>query len=64
MLASNGSSIKCTNGYEYDKRDYEATIPSDFNWVCDKDHYATDALTFNAVGNCVGALIFGWGADK
>ena len=64
MYGPNMSITQCTNGWEYDKTDYELTIPSQYNWVCQREHYATDALTLNAVGNCVGALVFGWGADK
>jgi hypothetical protein len=61
---TNHTPVPCRNGWEYDKSDYDATIPTDFNWVCDQDHYGTDALTLYAVGNCIGTLVFGWGADK
>jgi len=64
MYGPNGSSVECTAGWEYDLKDYDVTIPSEYNWVCSKETYATDALTLYAVGNCVGALIFGWAADK
>lgn len=56
--------MDCMYGYEYDRKDYEWTIPSQFDWVCTKSTYGTDALTLYAVGNAVGTIMFGQAADK
>ena len=56
--------MECTNGWEYDKTDYSATIPTEYNWVCGKKHYATEALTASSIGSAVGTILFGWGGDR
>jgi hypothetical protein len=55
---------KCNFGWEYDKTDYESTIPSEFDWVCQRDHLATEVFTWTNVGSAVGTIIFGIFADK
>lgn len=57
------SIVQCTS-WVYDKTDFDSTIPSEFNWVCDTAHYSTDALTATAVGNMIGTIVFGQLADK
>lgn len=59
-----GNETECQFGWEYDTTDYENTIPSEFNWVCDKDHYATDCFTWGSIGSAIGTVIFGILADK
>ena len=56
--------LTCTDGWEYDQQDYKRTISTSFDWVCSKSDYATQALTANAVGSAVGAIVFGWAGDK
>ena len=62
--STSGQKMDCMYGYEYDRKDYEWTIPSQFDWVCTKSTYGTDALTLYAVGNAVGTIMFGQAADK
>lgn len=57
-------SVACQFGWEYDKTDYENTVPSEFNWVCDRDTYATDCFTWGSIGSAIGTVIFGILADK
>ncbi|CAG7834483.1 unnamed protein product [Allacma fusca] len=64
MYNSSGSSMQCQHGWEYDRTDYLETLPSFYNWVCDKSNFATDALTLAAAGNAIGCLFFGHAADK
>lgn len=56
--------IPCTNGWIYDKTDYDSTLPMDFNWVCDKVSYPTDVFSISVAGTAVGQVIFGILADK
>jgi len=51
-------------GWEYDRSVYESTMSTDYNWVCDKSDYPTNAFTTQAVGNAIGTMIFGHLADK
>ena len=60
----NGNIISCPAGWAYDHSNFQSTIPSDFDWVCDKDHYATNVFTVSAIGNVLGNIIFGLLADK
>ena len=60
----NGSIISCPAGWAYDHSDFKSTLPSDFDWVCDKDHYATNVFTASATGIVAGNIIFGLLADK
>jgi len=64
MFGYNGSRIACTRGWEYDLTDYSTTIPSQFDWVCERAEWATWALTVASVGNAVGTIVFGQVADK
>jgi hypothetical protein len=56
--------INCNNGWSYDKTDYDDTIPSAFNWVCDRVGYATDTFTVGTLGSAIGTVLFGILADK
>jgi len=62
--SSKREEIGCKYGWEFDKTDYESTIPSEFSWVCDRNHFATDVFTWTNVGSAVGTVIFGIAADK
>lgn len=64
MYTENGSIIACPMGWEYDKSEYESTIASSYNWVCENSGITTDAFTWQALGNAIGTLIFGHMADK
>jgi hypothetical protein len=60
----NGSVISCPSGWAYDRSEFLSTLPSDHDWVCSKDHYATNVFTATALGNVVGNVVFGLLADK
>jgi len=64
MYDLNRNVTECQYGWEFDKKDYEKTIPSEFNWICDRVHYATDCFTWGNVGNTIGTIGFGILADK
>ncbi|XP_035709656.1 organic cation transporter 1 isoform X2 [Folsomia candida] len=63
MITANSSRASCSFGWEYDRKDYDLTIPSQYNWVCDKSEWATWALTFGGLGNAVGTIVYGMLAD-
>lgn len=63
-IYSRNETVACKSGWSYDLKDYDHTIPSDFNWVCDKAQWATWCLTANAVGNAIGTVVLGQAADK
>jgi len=56
--------IQCTNGWEYDTTEYESTMASEFNWVCENGDIPTTAFTVAALGNALGTIVFGHLADK
>ncbi len=53
MYSDNHNIIKCNAGWEYDTHEYDSTISSAFNWVCDQQSNPTDAFTYQALGNAV-----------
>ncbi|CAG0925484.1 unnamed protein product, partial [Notodromas monacha] len=53
---------KCET-WDFDMQHYVLTAPSDYQWVCDKRHYATLALTAQNVGGVFSTLILGPLAD-
>jgi len=59
-----GNVIECPAGWDYDRSEFQSTLPSAFDWVCSRDHYATNVLTSTALGVVVGNIIFGLLADK
>ncbi|CAL8092584.1 unnamed protein product [Orchesella dallaii] len=61
---TSGKEIKCQFGWDFDKTDYESTIPSEYEWVCDNDFYATDCFTWGSFGSAIGTILFGIMADK
>jgi len=64
MFNALGDKTPCTNGWQYDHSDFDSTIPSAYNWVCEKSGYATWSLTITAVGNAVGTVVLGAMADR
>ncbi|CAG7837135.1 unnamed protein product [Allacma fusca] len=63
MFGENGTQVKCSQ-WEYDKTNYENTLPSEFNWVCENEHYTADVFSIYGFGNVAGAIVFGIAADK
>lgn len=58
-----GNITKCQAGWEYDEP-VTSTVPSEYDWVCDRDQYATDCFTWSSVGSAIGTIIFGAIGDK
>ncbi|XP_035700484.1 carcinine transporter isoform X1 [Folsomia candida] len=56
--------MTCNLGWTYDKTDYETTIPSDFDWVCENMGHATDTFTVETIGSAVGTVVFAIMADN
>ncbi len=54
----------CKHGWEYDTTDYDRTIPTDYNWVCERAEYSTHIFSLGALGAAVGQVVFGILADK
>ncbi|CAG0897522.1 unnamed protein product [Darwinula stevensoni] len=45
--------------WEFDKEQYQLTIPSHFKWVCSRKYWTATYLTVGGVGNLVGLFLFG-----
>ncbi|CAG0922428.1 unnamed protein product [Notodromas monacha] len=54
----------CRFGWEYDHTDYDRTLVTDLDVVCDNEWLVTTASTFFYVGSLIGNLIFGRIADR
>ncbi|ODM94865.1 Organic cation transporter 1 [Orchesella cincta] len=65
MFGPNDSTISCTAGWEYDFNtvDYHSIV-TDYDWVCDKSHYATWVYTATNIGRALGTFLLGFLADK
>ncbi|XP_034659080.1 carcinine transporter [Drosophila subobscura] len=58
------ATTKCRDGWMYDRGQvpYE-TISTQYNWVCQKDHYVSYAIAAGFVGSIFGCLSLGYVAD-
>ncbi|CAK9794714.1 Carcinine transporter [Anthophora quadrimaculata] len=56
--------IKCRNGWIYDNRDYDSTLVTELDLVCDNSWWPSTSTTFFYVGSLFGNVVFGWIADK
>ncbi|XP_046641550.1 organic cation transporter 1-like [Daphnia pulicaria] len=54
----------CLHGWEYDKTQYDATLVTELNLVCDNKWLPSFSTTLFYVGSLFGNLLFGWIADK
>ncbi|CAG7837136.1 unnamed protein product [Allacma fusca] len=63
MYDVNRSKVRCDQ-WDYDTTNYDATIPSEYNWVCDNAHYVADAHSAGTFGNVLGTIVLGTAADK
>lgn len=50
--------------YTYNKTWYESTVPSENNWVCDKELKVANIFAYMRIGELIGSMIFGWFGDK
>ncbi|XP_023722542.1 beta-alanine transporter isoform X2 [Cryptotermes secundus] len=53
----------CQYGWEYDRRWFSRTVPSQENWVCDKSLYVTNTFVATQIGEAVGTISFGHMSD-
>lgn len=49
--------------FDYDTTWFRTTVPSDNNWVCDKEIYVANILAYSKIGELVGSIFFGWFGD-
>ncbi|XP_032788170.2 organic cation transporter 1 isoform X1 [Daphnia magna] len=56
--------VNCLYGWEYDKTQYDATLVTELNLVCDNKWLPSFSTTLFYVGSLFGNLLFGWIADK
>ncbi|KAI5636325.1 sugar transporter domain-containing protein [Phthorimaea operculella] len=59
----NSNETKECSEYEYDKTWYETTVPSENNWVCDKELYVAKIFTYSAISELIGNIVAGWFGD-
>ncbi|OAD57079.1 Organic cation transporter 1 [Eufriesea mexicana] len=55
---------KCRHGWIYDNRDYDSTLVTELDLVCDNSWWPSTSTTFFYVGSLFGNVVFGWIADK
>ncbi|XP_076175139.1 organic cation transporter 1 [Ptiloglossa arizonensis] len=55
---------KCRYGWIYDNRDYDSTLVTELDLVCDNSWWPSTSTTFFYVGSLFGNVVFGWIADK
>ncbi|XP_051168668.1 organic cation transporter 1-like isoform X1 [Leptopilina boulardi] len=55
---------KCRYGWDYDTRDYDSTLVTELDLVCDNSWWPSTSTTFFYVGSLFGNVVFGWIADK
>lgn len=55
---------KCLHGWNYDRKDYDSTLVTELNLVCDDGWWPSTSTTFFYVGSLFGNVVFGWIADK
>lgn len=64
VLSNDTKIVSCNDGWEYDKTDFESTIATQWNMVCDKSYYPSLILTMQKIGIFIGTPIFGFLSDK
>ncbi|XP_058789832.1 organic cation transporter 1-like [Phymastichus coffea] len=56
--------VQCKWGWNYDNRDYDSTLVTELDLVCDNSWWPSTSTTFFFVGSLFGNVVFGWIADK
>ncbi|XP_054719318.1 beta-alanine transporter-like [Uloborus diversus] len=54
----------CSNGWQYDTSDYDATAATEWNLVCDDAHYSSLFMSLVFLGNVIGTPIYGFMSDR
>ncbi|XP_035211209.1 solute carrier family 22 member 5-like isoform X2 [Stegodyphus dumicola] len=63
-IQTNSALKHCDKGWQYDKTDYEYTIATEWNLVCDDAYYPSLILTLHNLGSIIGTPILGFFADR
>ncbi|CAJ0593624.1 unnamed protein product [Cylicocyclus nassatus] len=58
------SLVPCQMGWEYDNTTYTDSLVTEFNLVCDHQHWVEISTTSFYVGSFIGNFLFGYIADK
>ncbi|CAB3407895.1 unnamed protein product [Caenorhabditis bovis] len=56
--------IPCQHGWDYDNSTYVTSLVTEFNLVCDQEHWIELTTTSFYVGSFIGNCLFGYIADK
>ncbi|XP_011637408.1 organic cation transporter 1-like [Pogonomyrmex barbatus] len=56
--------VGCRYGWNYDTKDYDSTLVTELDLVCDNSWWPSTSTTFFYVGSLFGNVVFGWIADK
>ncbi|VVC97090.1 unnamed protein product [Leptidea sinapis] len=57
------NATKECDSYNFDKTWYEWTIPSEKNWVCDKEINVANIYAYSKISEAFGSVFFGWFGD-
>ncbi|CAH2086339.1 unnamed protein product [Euphydryas editha] len=49
--------------YTYDTTWYDKTVPSEYNWVCDKELHVVSIMISMKIAEVIGSIFFGWFSD-
>ncbi|KFM65312.1 Organic cation transporter 1, partial [Stegodyphus mimosarum] len=63
-IQTNSTLKHCDKGWQYDKTDYEYTVATEWNLVCDDAYYPSLILTLHNLGSIIGTPILGFLADR
>ncbi|KAK5965056.1 Organic cation transporter 1 [Trichostrongylus colubriformis] len=58
------SLVPCQTGWEFDNSTYSDSLVTEFNLVCDRQHWVEISTTAFYLGSFIGNFLFGWVADK
>ena len=53
----------CKLGWKFDQSEFESTIVTEYNWVCNDSHHVPDVFTFAQIGFVIGSVILSYLAD-
>ncbi|CAG7817265.1 unnamed protein product, partial [Allacma fusca] len=59
----NQTKMKC-NEWDYDRTNYDRTLPSEYNWVCDTEYNVANVFSTAGAGSTVGTIFLGIAVDK
>lgn len=64
-MTSIGYSFKtaCRHGWTYDRTWYESTIPTQEDWVCERDLFVTNVFVVGRITEVVGSFLLGQMGD-